>query len=81
MTKTTVKEEKKKKIFTLPGQKHDPPEEVCAINIQQALTFRMVDENDRLRMVLQIFDQVYSASILLFLFDGFFLLGINLGLT
>jgi hypothetical protein len=29
-----VKEEKReKKVFTLPGQKHEPPEEVSVINI------------------------------------------------
>ena len=30
MKTTTVKRKTEKKVYTLPGQKHDPPEEVFA---------------------------------------------------
>ncbi len=32
-TKTVKEEKREKKVFTLPGQKHEPPEEVSVINI------------------------------------------------
>jgi carbohydrate-binding DOMON domain-containing protein len=34
-TKTTKEEKREKRVFTLPGQRHEPPEEVNAIKRPQ----------------------------------------------